>query len=129
MGESLSVPLAGFGLKCGDAARRLSDEITLHAIAGSAGKWAAIKLADGSSDRTAYDSRSSAVSHQSRPEYCTFVLIPPGGMTVKEADVLLSFWRQVYDAGFRAVDPRDDIPSMPLRPEEAVEQIRLFGGK
>lgn len=125
----MSAPLAGFGLKCGDAARRVSDEITLHAIAGSAGKWAAIKLADGTSDHVAYDSRSDAVIHQASPEYCTFVLIPPDGMTVKEADVFLDFWRQVYDAGFRAVDPRDDIPSMPLRPEEAREQIRLFGGK
>lgn len=125
----MTFPLAGLGLKCGDAARRLSDEITLHAIAGSAGKWAAITLADGSSDHTPYDTRSDAVSHQISPEYCTFVLIPPDGMTVKEADVLLDFWRQCHDAGFRAVDPRDDIPSMPLRPEEAREQIRLFGGK
>ena len=125
----MPVPLAGLGLKCGDAAQRASDEITLHAIAGSAGKWAALRLRDGGSDHVAYDRRSDAVSHQSSPEYCTYVLIPPGGMTVKEADVLLHFWRQCYDAGFRAVDPRDDIPSMPLRPEEAREQIRLFGGK
>ncbi len=125
----MPVETAGFGLKCGDAARRLSDEITLHAIAGSAGKWAAVKLQDGSSDHTAYGSRSDAVIHQAGPEYCTFVLIPPSGMTVKEADVLLDFWRKVYDAGFRAVDPRDDIPSMPLRASEAREQIRLFGGK
>lgn len=125
----MPAPLAGLGLKCGDAAKRVSDEITLHAIAGSAGKWAAIKLADGSTDHVAYDSRSDAVSHQLSPEYCTFVLIPPGGMSVKEADVLLDFWRQVHDAGFRAVDPRNDIPSMPLRASEAREQIRLFGGK
>jgi hypothetical protein len=121
--------IAELAPKCGDAARRLADEITLHAIAGSAGKWAAIRLRDGGSDHVAYDSRSDAVIHQLSPEYCTFALIPPGGMTIREADVLLDFWRQVYDAGFRAVDPRDDIPSMPLRPEEAREQIRLFGGK
>lgn len=121
-------PLAGLGLKCGDAARRVSDEITLHAIAGGAGKWAAIKLADGSTDHCVYDSRSDAIMHQLSPEYWTYVLVPPDGMTAREADVLLLFWRQVYDAGYRAVDPRDDIPSMPLRPEEAREQIRLFGG-
>jgi len=124
----LSVPLAEKPAKCGDAAKRLSDDITLHTIAGSAGKWAAITLADGSSDRTAYPSRSEAIRHQTSPEYCTFVLIPPGGMTVREADVLLDFWRQAYDAGFRAIDPRDDMPSMPLRASEAREQIRLFGG-
>lgn len=121
--------MAGFGLKCGDAARRCADEITLHDIAGSAGKWAAIRLADGSSDHVAYDSRSDAVSHQPSSEYCMYILIPPGGMELKEADVVLDFWRQVYDAGFRAVDPRDDIPSMPLTAQEAREQIRLFGGK
>lgn len=125
----MPVPLAEQPARCGDAAKRLSDDITLHALAGSAGKWAAVKLADGSSDRTAYPSRSEAIRHQSSPEYCTYVLIPPDGMTVREADVVLHFWRQVYDAGFRAVDPRDDIPSMPLRPEEAREQIRIFGGK
>jgi len=125
----LSVPLAEKPAKCGDAAKRLADEITLHAIAGSAGKWAAITLADGSCDHTPYDTRSDAVRHQASPEYCTFVLIPPDGMTVREADVLLHFWRQAHDAGFRAIDPRDDIPSMPLRPEEAREQIRLFGGR
>jgi hypothetical protein len=117
------------GLKCGDAAKRCADAITMHALAGSAGKWAAIRLADGSSDNTAYDTRSDAILHQSSPEYSTYVLIPPDGMEVREADVLLSFWRQVYDAGFRAVDPRDDIPAMPLRATEAREQIRLFGGK
>jgi len=121
--------MAGFGLKCGDAAKRCSDEITLHAIAGNAGKWAAIRLADGGSDHVAYDSRSDAVSHQISPEYCTYVLIPPDGMQARQADRLLGFWRQVYDAGFRAVDPRDDIPSMPLTAPEGREQIRLFGGK
>jgi hypothetical protein len=125
----LSVPLAEKPAKCGDAAKRLSDDITLHAVAGSAGMWAAVSLADGSTDRTPYPSRSEAVRHQHSPEYMTFVLIPPSGMTVREADVVLGFWRQVHDAGFRAVDPRDDIPAMPLRPEEAREQVRLFGGK
>lgn len=107
----------------------MSDEITLHDLAGNAGKWAAISLADGSSDHTAYDSRSEAVRHQSSPEYCTFVLIPPGGMQIREADAVLHFWREVYNAGFRAVDPRDDIPSMPLTRSEQAQQIRLFGGK
>lgn len=121
--------LAGFGLKCGDAAKRMADEITLHSIAGGAGKWAAIRLADGGSDHAVYDSRSDAVRHQLSPEYCTYILIPPGGMQYREADAVLSFWRQVYDAGFRAVDPRDDIPAMPLDAPAQREQIRLFGGK
>lgn len=121
--------LAGFGIRCGDAAQRMADEITLHDLAGNAGKWAAIRLADGGSDHVAYDSRSDAVRHQTSPEYCTFILIPPGGMQLREADAVLHFWRQVYDAGYRAIDPRDDIPSMPLTAPEQREQIRLFGGK
>jgi hypothetical protein len=121
--------LADLAPKCGDAARRMADEITLHSIAGSAGKWAAIRLADGGSDHVAYDTRSDAVRHQLSPEHCTFVLVPPGGMRIREADAVLSFWRQAYDAGFRAVDPRDDIPVMPLDAGAQREQIRLLGGK
>lgn len=125
----MSVTVADLAPKCGDAARRMADTITLHAIAGQAARWAAIRLRDGGSDNTAYDSRSDAVRHQLSPEYCTYVLIPPGGMQIREADAVLSFWRQVYDAGWRAVDPRDDIPSMPLTAAECREQVRLFGGK
>jgi hypothetical protein len=112
-----------------DAFKRMADEITFQSVVGSAGKWAAIRLQDGGSDHVAYDSRSDAVSHQLNPEYCTYILVPPGGMEPREAIAVLSFWRQAYDAGFRAVDPRDDIPSMPLRATEAQEQIRLLGGK
>lgn len=112
--------------RCGDAARRMADEVTLHAVAGSAGKWCAIRLADATSDHTAYDSRSDAMRHQLHSEHCTYLLIPPGGMSIDVADRVLDFWRQTHDAGFRAVDPRDDIPSMPLTAPDARRQIRLF---
>jgi hypothetical protein len=104
----------------------MADTVTLHAIAGSAGKWCAIRLQDGTSDNTAYDSRSEALSHQFHPEHTTYLLIPPGGMSLDEADRVLAFWRQVHDAGFRAVDPVDDFPSMPLTAQDARRQIRLF---
>ena len=47
-----------------DAAKRCSDIITLAAIAGSAGRFMAIRLADGGSDRDLYDSRDDAIRHQ-----------------------------------------------------------------
>jgi hypothetical protein len=109
-----------------DAARRMADEVTLHAVAGNAGKWCAIRLADGSSDHIAYDSRSDALSHQLHPQHCTYVLVPPGGMQPAEATRVLGFWRQAHDAGFRAVDPSDAVPSMPLTAPDARRQIRLL---
>lgn len=112
--------------RCGDAARRMADEITLMAVAGFAGHWAAIRLADGSCDHTPYPCRSDAQRHQLHPEHCTYILVPPDGMTPRSADRVLDFWRQSHSAGFRAVDPRDDIPSMPLTKPAARRQIQLL---
>lgn len=115
--------------KCGDAARRMAAAVTLAAMNGGAGRWLAVKLIDGSSDNTLYGSRSEAVTYQLSPEYATYVLVPPDGMTTGQADRVLSFWRQCYDAGFRAVDPRDDIPSMPLTRPDGRRQIRMLTGR
>lgn len=112
--------------KCGDAARRMASEVILHAMAGSAGQWCAIRLSDGGGDKTTYPSRAEALSHQLSPERCTYILIPPDGMTTGQADRVLDYWRQLYDAGFRAIDARDDIPSMPLTRPEGQRQIRLL---
>jgi hypothetical protein len=114
---------------CGDAARRMASAVTLAAMNGGAGRWLAVKLQDGSSDHVHYDSRSDAMAHQLSPEYATYVLIPPDGMTTGQADRVLGFWRQCYDNGFRAVDPRDDIPSMPLTRPDGRRQIRLLTGR
>jgi hypothetical protein len=115
--------------KCGDAARRMASAVTLAAMNGGAGRWLAVKLQDGSSDHVVYDSRSAAMAHQLSPEHATYLLIPPDGMTTGQADRVLGFWRQAYSAGFRAVDPRDDIPSMPLTRPDGRRQIRLLTGR
>ena len=115
--------------KCGDAARRMAAAVTLAAMNGGAGRWISIKLADGSTDHTIYDSRSDAVRHQLSPEYATYITIPPDGMTTGQADRVLDFWRQCHNQGWRAVDPRDDIPSMPLTRPDAGRQIRLLTGR
>lgn len=115
--------------KCGDAARRMSAAVTLAAMNGGAGRWLAVKLQDGGSDHVLYDRRSDAMAHQLSPEYALYVLIPPDGMTAGQADRVLGFWRDCYSAGFRAVDPRDDVPSMPLTRPDGLRQIRLLTGR
>ena len=115
--------------QCGDAARRMASAVTLAAMNGGAGRWLAVRLQDGGSDHVLYDRRSDAMSHQLSPEYATYVLVPPDGMTTGQADRVLGFWRDCYGAGFRAVDPRDDIPSMPLTRPDGLRQIRLLTGR
>lgn len=104
-----------------EAAKRMSSEVTMHAVLGNYGKWAAFALADGSSDHVAYDTRSDAISHQHHNEdRYTFILIPPAGMTLGEGMQVLTFWRLMRDAGYRATDPQ---LAMPLTKEDQKRQI------
>ena len=99
-------PRNGFGYS--DEARRMADNINIHyqSIGWEAvGKWAAIRLADGTSDCTLYDTRRDAVRHQTHEQLCLYVKIVPMAMSPKEAQTLLDFHRKAYDAGFRLVDP------------------------
>lgn len=114
---------------CGDAARRMSAAVTLAAMNGGAGRWLAVRLQDGGSDHVIYDRRSDAMRHQLSPEHSTYVLIPPDGMTTGQADRVLRWWRECYSAGLRAVDPRNDFPSMPLTRPDGRRQIRLLTGR
>ena len=122
----MSADLLDFKPKCGDAARRMASAVTLAAMNGGAGRWLAVKLQDGSCDHVLYDRRSDAIRHQLSSEHSTYVMVPPDGMTTGQADRVLGFWRDCYSAGFRAVDPRDDIPSMPLTRPDGLRQIRLL---
>jgi len=115
--------------KCGDAARRMASAVTLASMNGGAARWLAVRLQDGGSDHVLYDSRSDAVAHQMSPEYSTYVLVPPDGMTTGQADRVLGYWRDLRDAGFRCNEPRDDIPSMPLTRPDSRRQIRLLTGR
>ncbi len=90
-----------------DAARRCSDAVRLHIAAGMAGKWAAIRLSDGGSDGTAYDSRADAIRHQLHETQCAYVKIPLDDMPPDHAERFLAFHRKAYDAGFRLTDPDD----------------------
>jgi len=79
-----------------DAAKRLSDTYCLHVAAGARkGGVIAVKLSDGTSDGTVYDSRYDAVRHQHHNErWYAFLRIGAGHMTVCEAASLLMFHRQ-----------------------------------
>lgn len=90
-----------------DAAKRCSDTVRLHIVAGAAGKWAAIRLADGGSDNVAYDTRADAIRHQLHETQCAYVKIPPDDMPPEHAESYLAFHRKAYDAGFRLTDPDD----------------------
>lgn len=94
-------------------------------------KWVAVRLADGSSDGTLYDSRRDAVRHQLDEQLCAYVCIPPSGMNVCAAESFLATNRKLYDAGFRLTDPddarggRDVIPR--LRSEDQARQMAAAG--
>jgi hypothetical protein len=96
-----------------DAAKRCSDIVNMHAIAGQWGKFVAIRLHDGGSDGVLYDSWSDAVRHQIDERYCTYFRVPPAGMEPREADALLRYSRWAYDHGYRPSSFGDVVPIMP----------------
>lgn len=94
-------------IKYSDAAKRMSDEMTMHTLAGKAGHWAAFRLSDGRPrDHTAYVTRVEAVMAQrwDRDE-TVYIEITPDGMTPKACEAFLSFARFVHDQGWRLDDP------------------------
>lgn len=110
-------------------AKRLSASVTMHAVNGSAGKWAAYKLHDVTTDNTAYDTRKDAVRcHWPYQDYYFYVFISPGGMALEEAYSYLKYNRDLYEKGFRMPDPEDSeyIPTMPNTRQDASRQIRLL---
>ena len=119
---------AGVKSQYSDAARRASDIVNLHIVAEpeNAGRWVAIRLSDGGSDGAVYDSREAAISHQLRPQYCTFVQMPPDGMSPKEAEALLKYWRALVDANVRDDDIYTPMPLMPLTQRDQLRQIRVL---
>lgn len=109
-----------------DAAKRCSDAVNLAAIAGSAGMWIAVRLADGGTDGGVYDSRETAIRHQLRPQFCTYVRVPPDGMKPWDGEALLDYWRKLSDAGVRDDDPDVPMPMIPLTRADRRRQIRVL---
>jgi hypothetical protein len=85
-----------------DAARRISDTITMHLLADGDGnhlKWCAFRLSDGGTDGVVYDDPVSAADHQLHYKQCAYIQIHRGGISAKAASVMLTYYRRVYDAG------------------------------
>jgi hypothetical protein len=94
-----------------DASKRIANAMTLHALAGSAGRFAAFKIADGSSPdhNTVYDTRIEAVAHQKWDlDTVMYLEITPDGMQPREAGALLQWWRFLYSRGWRYPYPEFD---------------------
>lgn len=85
-----------------DAARRISDTMTLHIVAdreGNHGKWFACRLSDGTTDGVLYDTCNDAADAQLHYKQCAYFQVNRGGMSYREASVMLNYYRKVYDAG------------------------------
>lgn len=109
-----------------DAARRIADEMNLHAVAKSEG-WAVFHLSDGRPfDHTPYRRRVEAVKATGwdRDRFL-YLEIQPDGMPLKEADAVLRFARMLHDSGFRIPSPEFEFdPTMPLLRRDRLATIR-----
>lgn len=115
---------ARYAFRDRDAAHRMADTIALHQAILSrdelmAGRYVAIRLADGGSDGTAYPSLAAAAEHQrhdvSRHGYYR-IPVPPEHLGPKACDVLLWYVRTAYDNGVRQ-DPAHQL-MIPIRTED-----------
>lgn len=94
-----------------DPAKRCADQVNLHYAANelgawnAVGKWIAVRLQDGGSDGTAYETKGEAVRHQFDEFLCCYIRLIGQRMDVCEAEVFLETNRRLYDAGMRLADP------------------------
>lgn len=90
--------------------------------------WVALRLADGGSDGTLYESRREAVRHQSDEKLCAYFSYrgaPNGFASRTDAQLFLDYHRMAYDAGFRLPDPDDRDGGPDLIMPTPAEQIAL----
>lgn len=115
--------------RCCDASRRMSDAITLHAIADvAAGRYVLIRLLDGSETDpfATYASREEAERFKTHPAQVALI-IAPGGIRAPECEEILHYHREVYDAlGAR---PLEVGYLMPLTRRDARRQLRVLKGR
>ena len=110
---------------CCDASKRIADAVTLHAIAGTAGRFCLIRLLDGTEVQpgVTFDSRADAERHKTHPAQI-ILTVPPGGMRPSEAEEVLHYHREVYDQlGARPLE----LPLVqPLTRADQARQIRAL---
>lgn len=92
-----------------DAAKRFADGINQtyadHGV-NAVHFWKAIQLIDGAVDRNNYETRRDAIRHQSDEFRCAYIKLTfEMFMPLCEAEMILAFYRQAYDAGHRLTDP------------------------
>jgi len=90
----------GVGERMADAMRLHQTVLTMDEL--WAGRWAAISIADGSSDRTAYDSHEAAVkAATNRPTRHFYPRIVPEPMSPRVCDLMIWYVRNCYNNGWR----------------------------
>lgn len=89
-----------------DAANRMRDAVNLQVCAGALGvrarhlRWLAIRLEDGRSDGTVYESRADAVRHtQNKARGWFYVKVGAESMGEREAIIVLQQARQAFASG------------------------------
>jgi hypothetical protein len=85
-----------------DAARRVSDAMTMHLTVDAAhavNKWMAFRLSDGGTDNVLYDDPFEAADRQLHYRQCMYLQVKFGSISPRDASIMLTYYRQVYDAG------------------------------
>ena len=110
-----------------DAAKRLSDAIRLHqSVLGKdeilAGRFLAVRLADGGTDGVAYPNRPAAIeANRNNPSRCFYPQVPLDHWSPQVCDVLLWYVRSAYDNGVRE-DPAHQL-ILPTRVEDLLRDV------
>jgi hypothetical protein len=112
-----------------DAAKRISDAMTLHYLAGSAGQWCAFRLADGTSPdhNTTYDKWVECVRFQkwNRDQF-VYLQVEPPGMTAREAGAYLQYARFLHSQGWRLPPPDEfDYPDVSACPQFKADRLAM----
>lgn len=101
------------------AVQHLCDAVNIHvqALGSEAfGKYIAVRLEDGKSpDGSLYDTRADAVRHTIHDPWCFYVKVNPGGLSPREAWVVLGYARQAKRT--RGVVFQTEEPIVPMLTE------------
>lgn len=126
----------GFPQELIDASKRMRDAVNLHVVAGTLGIreqhrcWLAVKLEDGRSDGTLYESRRDAVRHtHNRGKGWCYLKVGAESMGEKEALYVLNFFRQAYASGIVFAEEEPVVPMLSelMRPY-IPNTVRMLGG-
>lgn len=109
----------GFPQELIDAANRMRDAVNLHVVAGTLGvrerhlQWLAIRLEDGRSDGTVYESRRDAVRHtQNKEKGWYYVKVGAQSMSEREAIIVLQMARQAFKRGVIFAEEEPVVPML-----------------